>query len=184
MLTVFWNSQGILLTHFQKRGENMNSASYCEFLLKLRDAIRRKLLGQLVRGVLLHQGNVRPHTTRATQERSQELHWKILEHPLYSSDLAPYDFHLFGPLNNQLGEPGYLIRYSDWLQAVRSSVQSSSRGRGKNFLFSTFQTGCGAHPASYPRGTGALSLGVKQPDREADHSPPTITEVKKTWIYT
>jgi hypothetical protein len=30
---------------FQKRGKNVNSASYCEVLLKLRDAIRRKRLG-------------------------------------------------------------------------------------------------------------------------------------------
>jgi len=27
--------------------------------------------------------------------------------------------------------------------------------------------------------TGALSLGVKQPGREADHSPPSSAEVKK-----
>jgi hypothetical protein len=31
---------------------------------------------------------------------------------------------------------------------------------------------------------GALSPGVKRPRREADHSPPTSTEVKKTWVYT
>jgi hypothetical protein len=30
----------------------------------------------------------------------------------------------------------------------------------------------------------ALSQGVQQPGREADHSPPTIAEVKKTWVYT
>jgi hypothetical protein len=29
-----------------------------------------------------------------------------------------------------------------------------------------------------------LSRGVKQPGREADHSPPTSAEVKKMWIYT
>jgi hypothetical protein len=28
MLTVFWDSQGVLLVYFQKRGENVNSASY------------------------------------------------------------------------------------------------------------------------------------------------------------
>jgi hypothetical protein len=28
-------------------------------------------------------------------------------------------------------------------------------------------------------GTGALSLGVKQPGLETDHSPPTSAEVKK-----
>lgn len=26
MLTVFWDSQGVLLAHFQKRGENVNAA--------------------------------------------------------------------------------------------------------------------------------------------------------------
>jgi hypothetical protein len=36
----------------------------------------------------------------------------------------------------------------------------------------------GAHPASYPMGTRALSLGVKRPGREADHSPPSSAEVK------
>jgi len=29
-----------------------------------------------------------------------------------------------------------------------------------------------------------LSLGVKQPWREADHSPPSSTEVMKAWSYT
>jgi hypothetical protein len=42
MLTVFWDSRGVLLADIQKRGENVNSASYCEVLLKLRDTIRRK----------------------------------------------------------------------------------------------------------------------------------------------
>jgi histone-lysine N-methyltransferase SETMAR len=103
MLTVFWDSQGVLLVHFLKRGENVNSASYCEFLLKLRDVSRRKRPGQLARGVLLHHDYARPHTARATQDRIQELQWVLLEHPPYSSDLAPSDFHLFGPLKNLLG---------------------------------------------------------------------------------
>jgi histone-lysine N-methyltransferase SETMAR len=73
----------------------MNSASYCEVLLKFRDAIRRKHPGQLARGVLLHHDNARPHRARATQERIQELQMGLLEHPPYSPDLAPSDFHLF-----------------------------------------------------------------------------------------
>jgi hypothetical protein len=31
---------------------------------------------------------------------------------------------------------------------------------------------------------GALSLGVKWPEYEADHSPPAIAEVKIAWSYT
>jgi hypothetical protein len=43
MLTVFWDSQGVVLAHFQKRGEDVNSALYCEVLLKLQDGIRRNV---------------------------------------------------------------------------------------------------------------------------------------------
>jgi hypothetical protein len=73
MLTMFQDSQGALLAHFQKHGKNVNSASYCEVKLKLRDAIHRKHPGQMPRGVLLHHGNARPHTAQATQERIQKL---------------------------------------------------------------------------------------------------------------
>jgi histone-lysine N-methyltransferase SETMAR len=71
--------------------------------LKLRDVICRKSPGQLARGVLLHHDNARSHTTQATQERIQELQRELLEHTPYSPDLAPSDFHLFGPLKNLLG---------------------------------------------------------------------------------
>jgi hypothetical protein len=103
MLTVFLDSQGVLLAHFQKRGENINSASHCKVLLKFWDAIRRNYLGQLIRGVLLHHDNARPRTARATQERIQELQWELLEHSHYIPDMAPSDFQLFGPLKKHLG---------------------------------------------------------------------------------
>jgi len=32
-------------------------------------------------------------------------------------------------------------------------------------------------------GTGALSLGVRKPRREADHSPPSSAEVTNAWSY-
>jgi hypothetical protein len=45
MLTVFRDSLAVLLAHFQKHCQNVNSALYCEVLLKFRDAIRRKCSG-------------------------------------------------------------------------------------------------------------------------------------------
>jgi hypothetical protein len=62
-----------------------------------------------------------------------------------------------------------------------------SPGRGQEFsLLHVIQTGSGAHPASYPMGTGGSFPGreVKQQGCEADHSPPASAEVRKTWIYT
>jgi hypothetical protein len=53
-------------------------------------------------------------------------------------------------------------------------------GYGNFSLHHRVQIGSGAHPASYPIGTGgALSLGVKRPGREADHSPQSSAEVKE-----
>jgi hypothetical protein len=65
-------------------------------------------------------------------------------------------------------EPGKLRRYSDWLQAGRPRGQSSSPGRGKNFIFSK-----SSRPVLVPTQPpiqwvrGALSSGVKRPGREA-----------------
>jgi hypothetical protein len=83
--------------------KSVNFASYCRVLLKLRVAIRRKRPGQLARGVLLHHDNSRLHTVRTTQKIIQELQWELLEHQPYSTHLARSDFHLFGPLKNQIG---------------------------------------------------------------------------------
>jgi hypothetical protein len=56
---------------------------------------------------------------------------------------------------------------------------------GQEFsLLYVVQTGSEAHPASYPIVTGSTFPGVKRPAREADHSPPTSADVKKTWVYT
>jgi hypothetical protein len=70
-------------------------------------------------------------------------------------------------------------RATDWTIGVLGF--DSRRGLGI-FLFttaSTVQNGSGAHPASYLMGTRGSFPGVKRPGREADHSPPSIAEVKE-----
>jgi hypothetical protein len=79
----------VATANFQKCGENVNSASYCQVLLKVQDAIQRKRPGQLARGVLLHHDNARPDTARTTQVRAQELQWELLEHCLTAQTLPP-----------------------------------------------------------------------------------------------
>jgi hypothetical protein len=58
-------------------------------------------------------------------------------------------------------------------------VEFESRYCQEFSLLHIVQTGCGAHPASYQMGSGAFSPGVKRPEHEVDHSPPTIAEVRK-----
>jgi hypothetical protein len=53
------------------------------------------------------------------------------------------------------------------------------------FLFTTAsRTALGPTQPRIQWVPGALSLGVKRPGREADHSPPSSAEVKNAWNYT
>jgi hypothetical protein len=70
--------------------------------------------------------------------------------------------------------------YSAGLRAGWSGVRVPA-GAGNFSLHHLVQTGSGAHPAFYQMCTGALSLGIKRPGREADHSPPSSAEVKE-WV--
>jgi hypothetical protein len=39
-----------------------------------------------------------------TEEKLAQLYWSALQHPPYSPDLSPCDYHMFGPLKEALGE--------------------------------------------------------------------------------
>lgn len=95
MATVFWDAKGILLVDFMERGTTITSAVYCETLNRLRRAIQNKRRGLLTRGVVFVHDNARPHTARRTNELLAKFKWDVFDHPPYSPDLAPSDFHLF-----------------------------------------------------------------------------------------
>ena len=102
MATGFWDAQGVLLVDFLPRGETVNAIRYCQTLDRLREAIRRKRSGRLRQGVLLQHDNATPHTAKLTQDLLQRYKWEVLPHPPHSPDLAPSDYHLFGPLKRHL----------------------------------------------------------------------------------
>jgi len=103
MLTIFWDSQGPILETYQERGTTVTSAKYCDMLQReLKPAICSKRRGKLSKEILLLHDNACPHTAAHTLETLKQLKWEAMEHPAYSSDLAPSDFHLFGPLKEAL----------------------------------------------------------------------------------
>ena len=52
--------------------------------------------------VLFQHDNTRPHTRLKTHEVISSFGWTTISHPPYLPDLAPSDFHLFGPLKESL----------------------------------------------------------------------------------
>jgi histone-lysine N-methyltransferase SETMAR len=65
--------------------------------------------------MLIQHDNARPHTSLRTQEAITKFGWNVLPRPPYSPDLAPSDFHLFGPLHGARLEDGESV-----IRAVRT----------------------------------------------------------------
>ncbi|KAJ4431203.1 hypothetical protein ANN_19800 [Periplaneta americana] len=66
--------------------------------------ISRSLLGEIVSQHLgYHKICARPHTAASTRELLDQFGWEIFDHPPYSPDFAPSDFHLFTKLKDFLG---------------------------------------------------------------------------------
>jgi transposase len=71
--------------------------------MRLRKAIQNHRRGKLSRGIVLIHDIARPHTARLTQTLLRdEFHWDPFDHPPYSPDLAPSDFHLFLKMKEHL----------------------------------------------------------------------------------
>ena len=67
----------------------------------------------------------------APMDTIQKLKWNVLPHPPYNPDLAPSDYHLFGPLKEHLGGKGF--RNND---EVVQDVQEWLRWQPKDFFLS------------------------------------------------
>ena len=52
--------------------------------------------------ILFHQGNAPCHKSIKTMAKLHELHFELLPHSPYSSDLAPCEYWLFADLNKML----------------------------------------------------------------------------------
>ncbi|KAF7235648.1 hypothetical protein EYD10_17547, partial [Varanus komodoensis] len=102
MATVFWDSKGILLIKYTKKGETINAASYATTLRNLREAIKEKRQGKLTTGVLLLHDNTPVHTAPVSKAAMRDCGFEEINHPPYSPDLAPSDYYLFPNLYKDL----------------------------------------------------------------------------------
>jgi histone-lysine N-methyltransferase SETMAR len=104
MGTVFWDMNGVIHVDFLENGVTINAQYYCKLLTgAVRKSIRKKRPGMLSGKVILLHDNARPHTANLTTTTLAKMRWEVLPHPPYSPDLAPSDYHLFGPLKEHLG---------------------------------------------------------------------------------
>ncbi|GFO30302.1 histone-lysine N-methyltransferase SETMAR [Plakobranchus ocellatus] len=99
MVTVLWDSRGMILLDILPKGESINADRYCETLDRLRHA---KDLDSCVAELSFNTTMQPPHTAKRTKEWLERYKWDIIPHPAHSPDFAPSDFHLFGPIKRHL----------------------------------------------------------------------------------
>jgi len=107
MATIFWDRKGILLIDFLERGLTINTDAYCETVRKIRQAIQNKRRGMLSSVIVLLHDNARPYTVARTAQLLQQFRWEVFDHPPYSPDLAPSDYHLFMHLQKWLASQSF-----------------------------------------------------------------------------
>lgn len=101
-VTVFWDCDGVIHVDYCPPRQTINAAYYSELLQIVHNKLPQVRPGKLHMRPLFLQDNARVHTANLTMAKIRELKWQLLPHPAYSPDLAPSDFHLFGPMKDPL----------------------------------------------------------------------------------
>ncbi|GFS04208.1 histone-lysine N-methyltransferase SETMAR [Elysia marginata] len=89
MLTVFWDSDGIVHIEFLKQGNTFNLERYISTLRKLSVRLKRV---RPTKHAILHHDNDREHTSRQTEEALHKMNFVVIPHPSYSPNIGPSDF--------------------------------------------------------------------------------------------
>ena len=147
MHMIFFGMNGVILRWPVPIGTTINAQYYKKVLQdKLRPAIRKKRPGLLESGILFHHDNAPVHTARAVTDVLAGYKWELLEHPRYSPDLAPCDFHQFPKMEKHLrgqrfeteediiqatkvaiknlDKCSYVTAFKDWLQRIEKCANN------------------------------------------------------------
>ncbi|UYV79714.1 hypothetical protein LAZ67_18000389 [Cordylochernes scorpioides] len=102
MVSVFWDSEGVLLLDFLNKGQTITGDYYANLVKQLREAIKEKRRGKLSRKIVYHQDNAPSHRSLQAMATIYDSGFELLPHAPYSPDLAPSDFKLFPHLKKSL----------------------------------------------------------------------------------
>lgn len=98
MLSVFWNSKGVIHADYLRSGRSINKEYYSE-LLKI---VNFKIPVRKRNKVIFLQDNAPAHKAKVNIDLILSFGWKLIDHPPYSPDLSPSDFYLFKCLKNDM----------------------------------------------------------------------------------
>jgi len=101
LASIFWDQDGILPIHYLLNGQTINAEYYSSLLVQLKDILKEKRRGKVTNGVLFLHDNAPDYRVLATQKKLVYLGFQCLDHPPYSPDLAPSEYHLYPGLKKK-----------------------------------------------------------------------------------
>lgn len=133
MFTVWWNAAGVIHYSFLRPGETITAEKYCQYIDEMHDKLKIVLPSLVNRhGPLLLHDNAWPHTSHKTIAKLNELEYEVLQHPPYSPDLSPTDFHFFKHLELLLKG-----KHHENEDSLKNSISEFINSKDQNF----FKTG-------------------------------------------
>ena len=101
LASIFWDQDSILHIDYVPKVQTSNAEYYSSLLVQMKDILKEKRRGKVTKGVLFLHDNAPAHRALATQKKLAYLGFQCLDHPPYSPDLAPSDYHLFPGLKKK-----------------------------------------------------------------------------------
>jgi len=98
--------------------------------VQLKDTLKEKRRGKFTKGFLFLHDNAPALRAFAIQKKLAYLGFQFLNHPPYSPDLTPSDYHLFRGLNKQLK-----IRHFSFDAKVIATAETWLDGQRSEFFF-------------------------------------------------
>ncbi|CAD5216505.1 unnamed protein product [Bursaphelenchus okinawaensis] len=164
-----------------KPGQSITADTYCAQI----DKLRHNLPTMVRRRVpIILQDNARPHAAKKTVAKFRELGYEDLEHPPYSPDLVPTDFHLFKHLSSFLN--GRIFKTPDDAKnAFKNFINSRNPefyNRGIKKLLNRHASQCGSdsslqdvfQPSDYSKSACQWLAKIKDV-RERCHCEPVLS---------
>ena len=101
--------------HYLLKGQNINAEYYSSLLVQLKGILKDKRRRKFTKGVFFLHDNAPAHQALATQKKLAYLDFQCLDHPPYSPDLAPSDYHLLPGLKKKTIDAEVIAAAETWL---------------------------------------------------------------------
>ena len=102
--------------------------------MELKDILKEKRRGNASKGVLFLHDNAPAHRALATQKKLAYLDFQCLDHPPYSPDMAPSDYHLLPELKKKSK-----VRHFSSDVKVVAAAETWLDGQHSEYFLSGFQ---------------------------------------------